>query len=276
MEELSRRITIGQYLPTGSTIHRMDPRFKLVAFVIFIVAASSSYSVIANLIVFIAALAALALAKIPLRFALNGLVPAIPIVVIMMVFQLLFHQAQKGEVVWWQWGILNLSPSGVHLVAASVIKFFSIVLIVSTFTLSTALTEITRGLEQLLRPLSKMRFPAHEVALIVTIMLRFVPTLAEEAERLMKAQASRGAAIGTVPRWQVVRRVRGILPLIVPLFVNALRRGEQLALAMEARGYVPGLARSSYSSMRKSARDVVYVLVCLAFCIGVLAIPFPI
>lgn len=254
----------------------MDPRFKLVAFVIFIVAASSSYSVIANLIVFLAALVVLAIAKIPLRYAMNGLVPAMPIIIVMMVFQLLFHQAQTGEHIWWHWGLLNLSPSGVHLVVASVIKFLSIVLIVSTFTLSTALTEITRGLEQLLRPLTRVRFPAHEVALIVTIMLRFVPTFAEEAERLMKAQASRGAAIGTLSRWQVVRRIRGVLPLIVPLFVNALRRGEQLALAMEARGYVPGLQRTSYSSMRKSVRDVVYVIVCLAFCIGVLAIPFPV
>lgn len=275
MEELSRRLTIGQYLPTGSTIHRMDPRFKLLTFVVLVIAASLSSSIVGGLVAVASAVCVLFLARIPIAFGLNGLRPALPVMVIMLVLQVLLYQPRKGQMVWWRWGWLALSPAGIHLIIVALLKFISIYLFISILTLSTSVAEVTRGVEQLLRPLALIRVPAHEIALVVTITLRFVPTFAEEAERLAKAQASRGAPIGTVRRWQVLRVIRSVLPLVVPLLVGALRKGEQMALAMEARGYVPGIKRTSYTTMKATGRDFAYLLVCLGFCIAIGVVRFP-
>lgn len=275
MNELSRRITIGQYLPTGSVVHRMDPRYKIGAFVLLVLTAATTASIVGGVIVLCGALAVLAVARIPLGYALNGLRPTLPILIMMFVIQLLLYRVSPGDALWWHWGWFSLSAAGLRLVIASLLKFLSIILLISAFTLSTSLTEITRGVEQLLRPLSVFRFPAHEVALIVTITLRFVPTFVAEVERLYKAQAARGATIGTLKRWQVVRMVRSFLPLMIPLFTNALRRGEQLASAMEARGYVPGSPRTSYSVSTATRGDLLRLGVCLIFCVAIWLIPFP-
>ncbi|MBX6352761.1 MAG: energy-coupling factor transporter transmembrane protein EcfT [Thermoflavifilum sp.] len=273
--ELARYVTIGQYLATDSVIHRLDPRVKLVAFVLWVVAASCTGSLLGNAVLLILGLAGLALARIPLRFGLSGVVPAIPLILLMSVLMVLFYQPDPGAHVWLHWRILTITWEGVRLALVSAARFIEMVMFISILTLSTTLSDLTRALEALLRPLRALRFPADEAALMVSIALRFVPTLAQEAERLMKAQAARGADIGTARPWQLIRRTRSVLPVIVPLFVSALRRADELVLAMEARGYVPGAPRSSYVEYAARGSDAMALALTVLLCALIVWLPWP-
>jgi energy-coupling factor transport system permease protein len=274
--ELARYVTIGQYLPAESPVHRMDPRFKLAAFCLFVVTAAFTGSVAGNALLLAAGLALLCIARIPLRFGLSGMVPAIPVILVMSVLEVLFYRAGPGSHVLWRLGALAVTREGVWLAVISAARFVEMVMYISALSLSTTLSDLTRALESLLRPLRVVRFPAAETALMVTIALRFVPTLAQEAERLMKAQAARGADIGTARPWQIIRRTRSVLPVIVPLFVSALKRADDLVLAMEARGYVPGAPRTSYVVHTARALDWLYLAVAAAVCALIAFVPWPV
>jgi energy-coupling factor transport system permease protein len=274
--ELARYVTIGQYLPTGSVIHRMDPRFKLAGFIVLVLTAAFSSSFIGNALLLILGLVLLAVARIPLRYGLSGVVPALPIIVLMSVLEILFYRAGPGSHVLWRAGFVLITWEGVKLALISAARFVEMVMYISVFSLSTTLSDITRSFEALLRPLRALRFPAHETALMITIALRFVPTLAQEAERLLKAQAARGADIGTARPWQIVRRTRSVLPIVVPLFVSALRRADDLVAAMEARGYVPGAPRTSYVEYADRASDYLLLAALVVVCVLILFAPWPV
>ncbi|MDQ0190019.1 energy-coupling factor transporter transmembrane protein EcfT [Alicyclobacillus cycloheptanicus] len=264
--ELSRRITIGQYLPTDSSIHRMDARFKLAAFVLVVVVGSMVSSLSSNLLLLVFSIVCMVLGRIPLRYGLSGIRPAVPVLVILFVFQLLFYRAGPHDVVLARFGPIMVTQGGLLLSVVSIIKFIEIVFFISVLTLSTTLSDLSHALESLLGPLRRIRFPVHESALILTIALRFVPTFAQEAEKLMKAQASRGGDFGTARWWQLWKRVKSVFPVLLPLFLSAMRRAEDLVLAMEARGYVPGAQRTSYVALKSSRRDVLYFLAAAAVC----------
>jgi energy-coupling factor transport system permease protein len=220
--------------------------------------------------------------RIPFAYALGGLVPAIPFIVLLAVLQLLFfgRALDPASPVVFQWGWIAVTGAVVRLVVVSAARFVEMFFVTSVFTLSTRTTELTHAIEQLLRPLERLLRPvwrvrvAHELALVVTIALRFVPTLALEAERLMKAQVSRGGRWGG-SRWRVVAWTRKLLPLLVPLFTFALRRAEELIVAMEARAYTGGTGRTTYAALPGTLADWLAPLIALLFLAGMLRAPFP-
>ncbi len=277
--EISRNITIGQYLALGSFIHKMDPRLKLLSFAILVVAITFSASYTGNAILLLAVFALVPFSKIPLRYALSGLKPAIPIVLLLAALQILFYTSGFAGgancVSFFRWGPIDSNTCGVQLAIVSAARFIELLVLTSLLTFSTTVTELTLGTEQLLAPLRRLNFPAHELALTMTIALRFIPTFAEELERIIKAQVSRGADLGQQGRLRFVRQTRALLPLIVPLFLSALRRAEDLILAMEARCYVGGKGRTHFVELESKPRDVVALILVLLFAALILLAPFP-
>ncbi|HLW46293.1 MAG TPA: energy-coupling factor transporter transmembrane component T [bacterium] len=275
--ELLRNITLGQYLPTGSYLHRMDPRAKIVATLMLAAAVSFTPTLAGNAVLLAVCLGVVVLGRIPVRYALRGLLPAVPLLVILAVMQLLFfgRAYDPSSPVVFRWGWIVVTAAVVRLVLVSAARFVELLFVTSVFTLTTTTTELTHGIESLLRPFRRFRVPAHELALVVTIAIRFVPTLALEAERLMKAQASRGGRIGG-SRWQFIERTRQLLPILVPLFTFALRRGEELIVAMEARAYTGGAGRTTYAVLQGRAADWLVPAAALAFLAAMLRAPFPV
>lgn len=255
--ELVGRVTIGQYLPTASALHRLDPRAKLVMVLLLIAAVTAGYSLTALAMLLLAVIVGLRVARIPLRFALAGLRPMVPFLLLLALLQV-FTIPQHSATAIWRWGIVTVTDRGLLAGMLLLLRFATIVLGLSLFSFSTTTTELTHGVEHLLRPLQPLGLPAHEFALTVNIAIRFLPTLAEEAERLMKAQASRGADFGR-GQGSFLQRARRLLPLLVPLFLVSLRRAEELIEAMEARCYIGGKGRTYL--IRLQARGVDYAAV---------------
>jgi len=275
--ELLRNITLGQYLPTGSYLHRMDARAKIVATLLLVAAVSFTPTLAGNAVLLGVCLGVVGLARIPLRYALRGLLPAVPLLLILAVMQLLFfgRAYDPSSPVVFRWGWILVTAAVARLVLVSAARFVELLLVTSVFTLTTTTSELTHGIESLLRPFRRFRVPAHELALVVTIAIRFVPTLALEAERLMKAQASRGGRTGG-SRWRFVERTRQMLPVLVPLFTFALRRGEELVVAMEARAYTGGAGRTVYAVLQGSPADWLVPAAALVFLAVMLRAPFPV
>lgn len=253
----------------------MDPRYKLIGFAVWVMVAALATSYLGNLAVLVVVVALLGLARIPFRFALNGVRPALPVLSIVFVFGLLAYRSGPHDVVLFHWGWLHLTTAGLRLGIVSIARFIEMVWLISVFTLSTTTPDTTHALEQVLRPLRLFRFPVHELTLIVAIALRFVPTFAQEAEKLLKAQASRGTDIGTAPWWNVWRRTRHTFPILLPVFLGALRRADSLVEAMDARGYVPGAPRTSYTSYDATWRDGLMLLIAVAMAAVIAVYPFP-
>ncbi|HEX7592663.1 MAG TPA: energy-coupling factor transporter transmembrane component T [Anaerolineae bacterium] len=278
--EISRNITIGQYLALGSFIHKMDPRVKLLSFTLLVAAITFSASITANAILLLVIFALVPFSKIPLRYALSGLKPAIPIVLLLAALQILFYTSGFAGgancISFFHWGPLESNTCGVQIAIVSAARFIELLVLTSLLTFSTTITELTLGTEQLLAPLRRFNFPAHELALTMTIALRFIPTFAEELERIMKAQVSRGADLGGQGRLRFIQQTRALLPLIVPLFLSALRRAEDLILAMEARCYVSGKGRTHFLELRSKPGDWFALMVVALFGVALLVVPFPI
>jgi energy-coupling factor transport system permease protein len=267
--EFVRYVTIGQFMPTGSVVHGLDPRAKLLAAGLFVVAIAIAQTVPTTTILLVALLAIAVLARIPLTYLLRGLVPMLPILIVLGALQLIFQgQADRTGTVLWQWWFLRLTTFTVQWVVVTLFRVADFIFLASLLTLTTSTTQLTHGAESLLRPFRRLGLPAHELALVMTVALRFVPILAEEVDRLAKAQASRGGNIGENNRWRPDRVVRARLPLIVPLFLSALRRGEELIIAMEARCYVSGARRSNLIEMHGNIGDVLVV----ALAVGLVAL----
>jgi energy-coupling factor transport system permease protein len=263
--EFLRHVTIGQYLPTGSVIHRLDPRIKLIAFAALILGISLNSSLLANAVALVGMLALLALARLPLVYALNGIRPLLPVMAFFAGFQLLLPPGGRDCLALLAIGPLRITSCGLLLMTLSLIRLFTLVMLTSALTLTTSTSGLTHGVAHLLAPLDNLRLPAHELAMVLTIALRFVPTLAMEMTRLAKAQASRGASFDRPGRWRFVRLARQMLPLVVPLFTTSLRRAETLALAMDARGYMGGRGRTRLYRLRSQALDwLALVVVVLA------------
>ena len=272
--ELLRHISIGQYIPGSSFIHRLDPRAKLLSVTCLIAAVTLCSSYATHVVLVIACLIMAGLASIPLRFVLSTIKPVLPIIALFALLQLLFWRGQPtGDVVLWQWGAVQISTSGIRLVIISLARLLELLILVSLLTNTTTVSQLAQGIELLLRPLDRLGFPGHEISLIFTIAFRFLPLLALQLETIMKAQASRGAGMATEGRWHFVKRTRRLLAMFVPLFINAFRRSEHLITAMEARCYLRGgPARTHLIQLRLERRDIAFTLVvalvCLALVVG--------
>lgn len=277
--ELLRNVTIGQYIPTGSVIHRLDPRVKLLAFVLIIGAITFETSYLGNLALLLVIGALVLVARIPLGYALSGLKPALPVLVLLAVLQIIFYtegfatgsDCRELFRVWWIKG----TTCSIQLAVVSTARFLELLMLTSLLTFSTSTTELAHGTEMLLTPFRRFRVPAHEVALILTIALRFVPTFAEELERIMKAQVSRGADLGQRGRLRFVQQTKALLPLIVPLFLSAFRRAEDLVLAMESRCYTGGAGRTHFTELHATRRDRLILLATLALVVATIFAPWP-
>lgn len=273
--ELTRNITIGQYLPTGSIVHRLDPRFKLAAFIIMILAIAICNTYVGNLFAILVCMWLFQVSKIPIHYGVSGIKPAIPFIIILAVLQLLFYGGiANGGTVYFEYGFITITSESIRLVLVSAMRFVEVIFLSSVLTLSTSTTELTHGMERLMGPLEKVKFPVHAFALIITIAIRFVPTFAMEMEKMMKAQASRGADFGTGEWWRIVRRTKDMFPIIIPLFNVALARAEDLILAMEARCYVPGASRTRFAHYTANSKDYVAIVVSIVISAVMLGIPW--
>lgn len=245
--EFLRNITIGQYIPAESPLHRMDPRAKLLGALFLTLAVTSTRSLLANVLILLGFFALTRLARLEITYVLRGLLPGLGILGFILLMQFIFQgQNAPCTTMWFAWRFVQISPCLLVLMALGLLRVLIFLFLISLLTLTTTASHLTNGSEMLLSPFRRVGLPAHEIALASTIALRFIPTLAEELERIMKAQASRGNDLGAAPWYRLDKMVRERIPLIVPLFIGALRRAEDLIVAMEARGYVGGKGRSKF------------------------------
>lgn len=243
-------ITVGQYLPGNSVVHRMDPRSKILLTLFIIVFLFMTNSFVGYGLFALLIFGTVVVAKIPMNYILRGLKPLILILVLTFGLHLFMD---PGDVLF-HIGPINATKQG--LISGLMMVFRLILLIVTTsiMTLTTSPIDLTDGLERLMRPFQAIGVPAHELAMMMTIALRFIPTLIEETDKIMKAQMARGADFES---GNIIRRVKSMIPVLVPLFVSAFRRADELALAMEARCYRGGKGRTRMKELKFSSLDAV-------------------
>lgn len=230
-------ITIGQYIPGDSLIHHLDPRTKILSAVIFMVALFTVNNTLGYISMGIFTLVVILISQIPFRYLLKGLKP----VLIIIIFTVTLHLFLTPGTEVFRWGIFKITWEGIRQGVFMGLRLIFLVFITSLLTLTTSPISLTDGLEYLLSPGRRIGIPAHELAMMMSIALRFIPTLLEETEKIMKAQMARGADFESGNLW---RRAKNMIPLLVPLFVSAFRRADDLAMAMEARCYRGGTGRT--------------------------------
>jgi energy-coupling factor transport system permease protein len=251
-----RDITIGQYYPADSILHRLDPRVKFIGTVVYIASLFifRSWGYVLGAIFLISMIS---LSKVPFSFMVKGLKAVWILLVFTMVLNMFLTQ---GEVIW-SWGMLKVTWEGIQTAAKMAIRLVFLIIGASLMTLTTTPNKLTDGMESLFGPLKKIGVPVHEIAMMMSIALRFIPILMEETDKIMKAQMARGADFES---GGLLKRVRAMVPLLVPLFVSAFRRANDLALAMEARCYHGGDGRTQMKPLRYERRDwIAYLILAL-------------
>ena len=259
-------ITLGQYFPGDTVIHKLDPRTKLILVIVFIVALFLAVDWISYAVMFLVLAGSIAISGVPVKSILRGMKPVVFILIFTAVLNLFYT---PGEHVLFQVWILTVTLEGVQNAFFMVIRI--LMLIAGTFllTYTTSPILLTDGLESLLGPLKKIKVPVHELAMMMSIALRFIPTLIEETDKIMSAQRARGADFES---GNLVQRAKALIPLLVPLFISAFRRAEELAVAMECRCYHGGEGRTRLRQLKYEGRDwavLVFFLV-IAVLVGVL------
>ena len=242
-------ITLGQYYPGESPLHRLDPRAKLMMTLALIVGVFLADSYAAYVVFFAYVLIAAYLSKIPLKLMLKGLKAVYFIIALTFVLNAFFG---SGQTVLLHWQFVTVTYEGVRTAVFMALRLMLLVFGTQLLTLTTSPIALTDGLERLFSPLSRVGFPAHEMAMMMSIALRFIPTLLEEADKIMKAQTARGADFET---GNLMARAKAMIPLLVPLFVSAFRRADELALAMEARCYRGGENRTRLRVLKYTPLD---------------------
>jgi energy-coupling factor transport system permease protein len=240
---MMEKMIFGRYVPADSTIHRMDPRSKLIIIFLFVCIIFLANNWLTYVLIGIYTFFMLGLSKISFRFLYAGLKPVIWLVIFTLVLQVLF--TKEGSLLF-EIGPLEIYEEGLKQGIFISVRFFLLIIMTSLLTLTTTPIEITDGIETLLNPLKKIHFPVHEMALMMSIALRFIPTLMQETDKIMKAQMARGVEFSSGP---IKERVKAVIPLLIPLFVSAFKRAEELAIAMEARGYRGGIGRTKYRQL---------------------------
>jgi len=248
--------TFGQYIPGDSLVHSLDPRTKMFSVVIMMAAVLAVNTLTGVLITALFTGILVALTKVPVTIYFRGMRPLIILVVITAAFQVFLI---PGEVVW-RWWILSVTDAGIVMGALMSYRLFMVFVLAQLLTLTTSPLQLTDGLEMLLRPLSRVGFPAHELAMIMTIALRFIPVFFEEGSKIIMAQVSRGADFQG--GW--IKSARNLVAILVPLFVQAFRRADDLALAMESRCYTGGEGRTRLHEITMSRTDYLVMAVTAA------------
>ena len=255
-----RDITIGQHFPGNSVLHRCDPRLKLAATIAYIVVLFVAPNPL-GLALSIALLAALyKVAKIPGKLILKSLKPIVPIVLFTAVLNLFFVTGE-GEPLVHIW-VLKIYGEGIRYAILLTVRVCALIAGTSLLTYTTSPIVLTDAIENLLRPLAKIHFPVHELAMMMTIALRFIPTLIEETEKIMAAQKARGADMES---GGLMQRIKALIPVLIPLFVSAFRRAFDLATAMESRCYHGGEGRTKMKVLHLSKDDYITLIVCVLY-----------
>lgn len=247
-------ITIGQYFPGNSVIHKMDSRMKIVLTIALIVAIFVCKSVFSLLTVILAGFLLVLISKIPVKTVVKSIKPLAIIIVITSILNLFYGDGEPLV----QLGRLKITQNGIMTAVFMAVRIILLVVISSLLTYTTSPTELTDGLERLMKPLRIFRIDIHSVSMTMTIALRFIPTLIEEIEKIMSAQKSRGADMES---GGLIRRAKALIPVLIPLFVSAFRRANELAYAMECRCYRGGEGRTKMKVMKLAVRDYVSLLI---------------
>ena len=259
-----RDITLGQYFPGNSWVHRLDPRIKIIATLLFLI----ELFIVDNFIGFgIAAVClgvVIAVSGVPVGYILRGLKP----ILMILIFTFALNIFMVNGRVLWQWKFLHITAEGLELAVFMAIRLILLLMGSSMLTLCTRPLALTDGIERLLSPFKKIGLPAHDIAMMMTIALRFIPTLLEEADKIMKAQQARGADFES---GNIIRRAKSLIPILVPLFVSAFRIAQDLALAMEARCYRGGENRTRMNGMKFAKRDYAAIVMMVAFLAVIIA-----
>src|SRR5690625_2061810 len=252
---MSNSMIIGQFVPGNSLIHRLDPRTKIIIIFFYVIIVFFANNVMSYSLLTLFVIISIVTTFIPIRFIIKGLTP----VWFLIIFTFLLHLflTKEGPVLF---EILSIQfhLGGVIQGLVISLRFCLLILMTSLLTLTTTPIEITDAIESLLNPMKRIKFPVHELALMMSISLRFIPTLMQETDKISKAQASRGVDFRTGP---VKERIKAIIPLLVPLFVSAFKRAEELAMAMEARGYQGGEGRTKLRELTYVTRDYMMFVV---------------
>ncbi len=257
-------ITIGQYFPGDSAVHKLDARFKLVITGIFIVMLFSAQTFPALCVPLVFFIIAFAASKLPVKLMAKCMRPIIPVIVITSMLNLFFID---GVTVVSLLGKINISVQGLKTTVFMIIRLVALICGSSLLTYTTSPITLTDAIEQMLKPLEKIKFPAHELAMMMTIALRFIPTLIEETDKIMSAQKARGAELDS---GTLIERAKALIPILIPLFVSSFRRAEELALAMECRCYNGGEGRTKLRVLVSDGSDYAVLCLSLLFFCGVI------
>ena len=252
-----REITIGQYYPSNSILHRLDARVKIIGALLFIVCLFVFHSPAGYLLSTLFLVSMIALSKVPVFYIFRGIKPLVFLLMLTVLFNL-FLVPGKYIVSWW---IFHISAEGIRMAVVMALRLVYLIFGTSLLTFTTTPNNMTDALESLLKPLQAVKVPVHEIAMMMSIALRFIPILLEETDKIMKAQTARGADFES---GNLIKKIKSLIPVLVPLFISAFRRANDLALAMEARCYTGGKGRTKMKPLQYQRRDY---LAFLFFCV---------
>ena len=261
-----RDITIGQYYPGKSVLHRIDPRMKLILTFAVIVSIFICKNFFSLGVIAVTAVAAAMLSGVPAKMFLKSLKPIVIILIFTAVLNIFYTQ---GGATWFEWRFIKITEKGVFTAIFTMVRIVSLVVISSLLTYTTTPTMLTDALERVLSPLKIFKIKVHTLAMMMTLALRFIPTLIEEIDRIMNAQKARGADLET---GGIIERAKALVPIFVPLMVSAFRRAYELAFAMTCRCYTGGEGRTRMKQMKLSALDFAAMVACIVITAGVIVL----
>lgn len=263
-------VSFGQYYPVESPIHRIDPRIKLLAVILYIVSVFFIRKFVGFAVVAVFLLVLVFLSRVPLLKVLKSVRAVLFLVLFTAIMSVLFYSAKNAEPLW-AWRFIKIYKEGLLNAARMALRLIFLVMGPGLLTLTTTPVELTDGLESLLKPLALMRLPVHELAIIMSIALRLIPTLMEETEKIMNAQKARCADFDT---GNIFKRAKSLLPILIPLFVSSFRRADELADAMDSRCYRGAKGRTRMKVLRLHARDFVAACILLALLFVILVLRY--
>lgn len=259
-----RDITIGKYYNISSFVHSLDPRCKIISLIVFMVLIFMVKTPVEYLCMALVTLVVVHVSRVPFSYIVKGLKPVWLLVVFTAIINLFFG---GGEVVVFKWWLVTITRESVYLALSMMVRIVILIIISSLLTLTTSPMELTGGIEKLLKPLEKIKFPSHEIAMMMSIALRFIPTLTNETEKIMKAQRARG---NDIDEGSILQKAKAMVPLLVPLFISSFRRADDLAVAMEARCYNGGINRTSFKELKYKKGDAVAFLCVILICVAII------
>ena len=259
-------ITIGQYFPGNSVIHKMDPRVKIILTMVFIVMLFSADNFPGLCVGIVFSLVIYLISKIPLKMIGKSIKPILPLIIFTAILNLIF--VRTGKVIF-DWKFIKLTMDGVRISVFMIVRILCLIVGSSLLTYTTSPIELTDAIERLLSPLKKIKVPVHELAMMMTIALRFIPILIEETDKIMSAQKARGADMES---GNIIQKAKALIPILIPLFVSSFRHAEELALAMECRCYHGGEGRTRMKQLHLSVRDFGGAVFTAVFLAGVIVL----